>query len=120
MHVVAEREVEDLLAADVIKHLGRLAQILAAVQVNASRCGDLRTGWWRTVVYIAVATTLAANMPDALRAVAFDVVARLIQVAAVGVTLDEHAFAALAARQLAQRRSCHLVLDVPQRHVHAR
>ena len=61
---------------------------------------------------------MRADRPIAELDVARDLVGSLVDVAAVGMTVDEHACAAAPAEQLVQRHAGHLGLEVPERRVH--
>jgi len=60
-----------------------------------------------------------SGVGNALLAILLDVLAQLVQVAAIRVAIDGNAFAALATKELEERHVSHFALDVPQRHVDA-
>ena len=103
VHVVTQLDIPTDPAADSVEQRQGFAHVTPAVEVNAVQCAGRRACRRPAVAAATVAAALAANMGDALRPIFFDVVAQLVEIAAIGVAVDRHARAHLAAEQLIQR-----------------
>ena len=119
MHIVAQLYVKPHATANALKHLDRFTHVFALVKVDPGWRVLRRIRGRHAIASTAVTAVLATNMCDALLTVFLNVVAQFTQGFAVGVAVDRHAFAALAAEQLVQRHVRQFALDVPQGHVDA-
>jgi hypothetical protein len=121
--IVQQLALEPVGVAQLLEQLGHEVEVLRRVPHGLGR----QSGVGGLVEHVAA--TDAVGLVDAgdaaLRAdrvvaqvdVLADRVNRLLEVAAVGVAVDQHAVAAPAAKQLVQRQAGLLALDIPQRGV---
>src|ERR1700677_1224989 len=124
MHVVQQGKVSSQFKAQLLEQawdkvqvaLGR-AQALAG---QTSRCGLVRlAGLWNAVsAGHARDAALCTYGEIALLHVAADRIKGFLDVAAIGVRIDQHTFTALSSEQVVNRSVERLALDVPQGYVY--
>ncbi len=123
MHVAQQLDVEAVIGAQALEQLRHGVEVLRCRPHGFQR--ELAFGGLVAVLAVRDAVSLRKSRHAALSAnglvaqldVATDFRAGLGDVAPVGVTVDERAFARAAAEQLIERQAGHFSEDVPQRDV---